>query len=134
MVIVDASREELSRLVTPEVWRSVGKSTIAGLQSDLYGPFSTLIIRTKHYLGCHHCPPLLLSVLDEMDKEVKELASGHSATRWLWYLGRLPMFVFEGMLSTTGGYDASLAETASGTYGTVAWLPSRLTWIPSPRD
>lgn len=37
--------------------------------------------------------------------------------RWLWYLRRLPVSVFEGELATTLGYDSLLAEVLSG------WAP-----------
>ena len=50
-----------------------------------------------------------------VDSTLREQIVRYSSFRWLWYLRRLPRFVFEGHLPTTYLYDSSLAEAISGT-------------------
>jgi hypothetical protein len=50
-----------------------------------------------------------------IDSSLEAQADRYSSFRWLWYLRRLPRFVFEGHLSITYPYDSSLAEALSAT-------------------
>jgi len=61
--------------------------------------------------------PYLLSLLTYVEGRVAEIAGGYSPARWLWYLRRLPHFMFEGSQATTRVYDTALAEVASGRFG-----------------
>ena len=53
------------------------------------------------------------SAREIVEEEIKSKASRFSSVEWLWYLRRLPRLVFEGSLSSTFGYDRTLAEVNS---------------------
>ena len=66
----------------------------------------------------------VLPFLTGMRLAIEEMLSGDakrfSKARWLWMLRRVPDRIFEGRLSTTHPYQAVLAETVSGCFGTTA--------------
>jgi len=49
-----------------------------------------------------------------IETEAHKIAARYSPFRWLWYLRRLPNFVFAGQLKSTAAYDSALAECVSG--------------------
>jgi hypothetical protein len=50
----------------------------------------------------------------QLDQRLRTDAARYSALQWLWMLRRVPAHVFSGDLSTTPGYDTTLAETLTG--------------------
>lgn len=57
---------------------------------------------------------VLRECIKNITKELGQWTVGYPAMRWIWMLRRLPQCVFEGQLSSTFGYDSTLAEVISG--------------------
>lgn len=77
------------------------------------------VVRRRFAKTAIECDPstaceVLRECIKNITKELEQWAVGYSAMRWLWMLRRLPQSVFEGRLSTTLGYDSTLAEVISG--------------------
>jgi len=101
-------------MATPEFCMKIGRRANRDFERDLYQRFENSIpARVDGACDAITTGMYLQPILQYLETVVAEMASGYSATRWLWYLRRLPTFIFEGNLSTTLAYDSSLAETAS---------------------
>ncbi len=116
-VVTDETAEQIEVAVS----KQASEESCSSIIRDLYSELRLQLKRPPLDPG-GSCDPItastyLRSVLGHVEKAVAELAGGYSAARWLWYLRRLPRHVFEGRLATTFGYDAALAETASGLFG-----------------
>lgn len=61
--------------------------------------------------------PYLHCVRGVLEQMLHEEGCRFSKARWLWMLRRLPDSLFEGKVSTTRPYDATLATAASGLFG-----------------
>jgi hypothetical protein len=55
----------------------------------------------------------LAAVRELLENELASLAGRYSSAQWLWYLRRLPDFIWLGRVSTTAPYDVTLAEIIS---------------------
>ncbi len=111
--VADGPTQEIGGLLTYQRWR-------AGLERR----FTQLDYLTRSALGSK----CLTGVCDEPQKvtqylhearvfietEAHNIAARYSPFRWLWYLRRLPSFVFAGRLKSTAAYDSALAECVSG--------------------
>jgi hypothetical protein len=113
-------------LLPPDVgWLRVMEycSSPEALQDDekyVYRELRALLLRslsTKEVID----PTRLCAYLAKCHKLVEAMlkvsASYYSKLQWLWYLRRLPLIIFEGELSTSLGYDSTLAETLSAITG-----------------
>jgi hypothetical protein len=110
--IVDQRSEEILQIATQEFCLKSGKDAKKRFELDLYQQFGKCIPGVAGTCDAIEAGKYLRPVLQHIEAAVSGLASGYSATRWLWYLRRLPVFIFSGSLLTTYVYDCALAETA----------------------
>lgn len=111
--VVDVPTQEIGALLSNERWQ-------AGAERR----FKQLNYLTREALGSkcltglcdepHRATQFLKEVREFIGTEAHNFAARYSPFRWLWYLRRLPSFVFAGRLKSTAAYDSALAECVSG--------------------
>jgi hypothetical protein len=116
--ILDPASLYFEESITHEVFKSVYKSQTSQLFTALARQSDVPESLYRQACDPIEAAPYLHSFRTNLEQHISSLAAGYSSVRWLWYLRRLPSTVFEGTLVTTSSYDAALAETASGMYGT----------------
>ena len=112
--ITDITKIRLHELATPEAVASASKVAFNDLEYAVLQKVSRPLPSANNTYDPLTIAPFLNSCRKLVEEELKRTSSGYSAFRWLWYLRRLPKFIFEGNLSTTYAYDACLAEVISG--------------------
>lgn len=108
-IVVDRGREAMDQNLTDELLGSTSRKSwreLTGLVNRL--PWGSA---TKDGLvGPPESMDLLVRGCAAVEDELNRQAAGYSAMRWFWMLRRVPRRVFEGSLSTTRGYDWTLAH------------------------
>jgi hypothetical protein len=119
-LMVDRATAEIMLSVTPELISRVTKSFIAETDVEILSRLPVPGGGNEYECSALECAPYIAQLNQYFERKVRESAEGYSQARWLWYVRRLPGYIFGGKLSTTLGYDSMLAETATGLYGTGA--------------
>ena len=92
---------------------------VAGTNADLVErlekqTFERLVKTRLDFAGAiegEQAAKFLSDLIAALETQVVRNAAGYGAVRWLWYLRRLPGFMFEGARETTAPYDQALAES-----------------------
>jgi hypothetical protein len=117
MRIDDATRNQIASLLLPQTV----ESATAKIWGELSGTITQRIARPE-LNDSGSCDPIEVApFLHEcrlvVEKHLRKMANVYPSLQWLWYLRRLPRFVFAGRLGTTFTYDVTLAEVISGQGG-----------------
>ena len=113
-LLIDGPKEKLRDLLQNEALVKADRFAYERLC-----PMVDDVVRRRFGKTAIECDPstaseVLRECIKKITKELEQWAVGYSAMRWLWMLRRLPQSVFEGQLSTTLGYDSTLADVISG--------------------
>ena len=108
-VFVDAAQNEIARVVTERAFRIAARIEI--LRLDHLVRERVLNVFGKLPRGPEEITGYLHRVRAFIELEAYRQVARYSPMRWLWYLRRLPRFVFEGRVQTTFAYHSSVAET-----------------------
>jgi hypothetical protein len=111
-VDVDLPTLEIGALLSPDRWRAGASRRFKQLS------YLTREALGSSLTGVQEDPALIAKFLQAsrgfIEREASRIAARYSTFRWLWYLRRIPSFIFAGNLRSTAPYDSALAECLSG--------------------
>lgn len=111
---LDPSEVRIASALTPELqWHVQRRIFISESQNAWRVARMNLPPRSRTVAG-EAAATIVREIALQLDRRLRETANRYSALQWLWMLRRVPDHVFTGELSTTHGYDRTLAETLSG--------------------
>src|SRR5579862_1699970 len=111
--LADGPTQEIGALLSYERWQAGAARRYTQLDY-----LTGVALGSKCLTGLCDEPQRATQFLQEargfIETEAHNIAARYSPFRWLWYLRRLPSFVFAGHLKSTAAYDSALAECVSG--------------------
>lgn len=113
-VALDQPQEELRELITEDAFDSEFWKVARYIDSKIHSSITRPKEQPDGKWSAKDITPFLIEIMELVRQEIYAAANGYSSQRWLFYLRRLPEFVFKGRLITTSGYNSALAETISG--------------------
>ena len=113
----DKKMLELHELVTQDELHSAAKASFNSLDWLIKQKINRPLVSEGKTLESEIITPYLVECNHVVEEQLRKDASGYSKMRWLWYLVRLPRFVFEGEVITTYSYDLALAKVITGLAG-----------------
>jgi hypothetical protein len=108
-ITVDAASRRLATFFGQHDWERVG----AAHALETIRRARMRVGETELNLSGKPASDYLALLIAELAQELVAQVQAWGPVRWLWYLRRLPVEVFQGAHATTGPYDLALAESIS---------------------
>jgi hypothetical protein len=115
-MVMDRDLAEISAY-WDEHFPRIQKSVRQDVETELFLNCQRPQLDATRFCDAQAVLPYLTCMRQTIERMLAEAAVRFSKARWLWMLRRVPDPVFEGRVSTTRPYQASLAEAASGAFG-----------------
>jgi hypothetical protein len=116
-VALDEGTLLLEQLSSSHEFAAARKTSLNDLTTELRLRVKLPARSPEGYCSAVEVSPYLQRCREVLETILGQQAAGYSYVRWLWYLRRIPPFIFAGNLPTTLVYDSALADAITGLHG-----------------